>query len=55
MLVGDLRSYDKPANVIEAETVGRRIRFNPATEEIYGDPAASALLGRAKREPWNIL
>jgi|SRR5688572_14763763 hypothetical protein len=26
MLVGDLRSYDKPANVIEAEILGRRIR-----------------------------
>jgi predicted dehydrogenase len=38
-----------------AMTVGRRIRFNPETEEIYGDPAASGLLGRAKREPWNIL
>ena len=26
MLVGDLRSYDKPANVLEAETLGRSIR-----------------------------
>jgi predicted dehydrogenase len=38
-----------------AMTVGRKIKFNPDTEEILNDPAASALLGRAKREPWNIL
>ncbi len=31
---------------------GRKIRFNPATEEILDDPGASALLGRAYREPW---
>ena len=38
-----------------AMTVGRKIKWNPDTEEIAGDPAAAALLGRAKREPWNIL
>ena len=38
-----------------AMTVGRKIRWNPQTEEILDDPAATALLGRAKREPWNIL
>jgi hypothetical protein len=31
---------------------GRRIRWNPETEEIINDPGASALLGRASREPW---
>jgi len=31
---------------------GRKIRWNPETEEIVGDPAASTLLGRAYREPW---
>jgi predicted dehydrogenase len=30
----------------------RKIRWNPATEEIIGDPQASALLGRAYRKPW---
>jgi hypothetical protein len=35
--------------------VGRKFRWNPDTEEILGDPAAAAMLGRAKREPWNIL
>ena len=38
-----------------AMMVGRKIRFNPDTEEILGDPAASQLLGRAKREPWQLL
>jgi predicted dehydrogenase len=37
-----------------AMTVGRKIRFNPDTEEIQSDPAASALLGKAKREPWQL-
>jgi hypothetical protein len=35
--------------------LGRKFRWNPDTETILDDPAASALLGRAKREPWNIL
>ncbi len=34
--------------------VGRKITWNPDTEEIAGDPAASHLLGRAKRSPWNL-
>ena len=38
-----------------ALTLGRKIKWNPKTEEIIGDPTASALLGRAQREPWNIL
>jgi hypothetical protein len=38
-----------------AIALGRKIRWNPDTEEILDDPAATALLGRAKREPWNIL
>ena len=35
-----------------AMLTGRKIRWNPETEEILGDPGASALLGRAYREPW---
>jgi len=35
-----------------AMLTGRRIRWNPETEEIKGDAGASALLGRAYREPW---
>jgi hypothetical protein len=34
--------------------VGRKIRFDPVKEEILGDPAANALLGRTLREPWQI-
>jgi len=37
-----------------AMMTGRKIRFNPATEEILGDPGASAMLGRAYREPWAL-
>jgi len=36
-----------------AMLTGRKIRWNPDTEQIIGDPGASALLGRASREPWN--
>ncbi|MCF7976326.1 MAG: Gfo/Idh/MocA family oxidoreductase [Phycisphaerae bacterium] len=32
----------------------RKIKWNPDTEEIQGDPEASALLGRAYREPWTL-
>jgi predicted dehydrogenase len=35
-----------------AMLTGRRIRWNPKTEDILDDPGASALLGRAYREPW---
>ena len=35
-----------------AMLTGRRIRWNPETEEILGDSEASALLGRSYREPW---
>jgi hypothetical protein len=35
-----------------AMLTGRKIRWNPDTEEILGDPGASALLGRPYREPW---
>lgn len=35
-----------------AMTTGRKIRWNPETEEIISDPSASALLGRSYREPW---
>ena len=38
-----------------ALTTGRTIKWNPDTEQILGDENASRLLGRAKREPWNIL
>ena len=37
-----------------AMITGRKIKWNPAREEIIGDPAASALLGRAYREPWTL-
>jgi predicted dehydrogenase len=35
-----------------AMLTGRKIRWNPETEEIADDPGASALLGRSYREPW---
>jgi len=35
-----------------AMMTGRKIRWNPETEEIIGDSSASALLGRSYREPW---
>lgn len=38
-----------------AMNVGRKLRWNPDTEEFLNDPTASTLLGRAKREPWNII
>ena len=37
-----------------AMLTGRKIRFNPDTEEILDDPGASALLGRSYREPWQL-
>ena len=38
-----------------AMLTGRKIRWNPDTEQIIDDPGASALLGRTRREPWNIV
>ncbi len=35
-----------------AMLTGRKIKWNPETEEIIGDSEASALLGRSYREPW---
>ena len=37
-----------------ATWLGRKIRFNPETEEIIGDPVASAMLGRPYRSPWHL-
>ncbi len=37
-----------------AMLTGRKIRWNPDTEEIIDDPAAAALLGRPYREPWKL-
>jgi Oxidoreductase family, C-terminal alpha/beta domain len=37
-----------------AMLTGRKIRWNPDTEEIFNDPGASALLGRSYREPWTL-
>ncbi|NQT35913.1 MAG: Gfo/Idh/MocA family oxidoreductase [Planctomycetes bacterium] len=37
-----------------AMMVGRKIRWDPVAEQILGDPAASRLLCRAKREPWRV-
>jgi len=34
--------------------VGRKIRFDPETETILGDPEAERLLSRAYRNPWQL-
>ncbi|MBN2411719.1 Gfo/Idh/MocA family oxidoreductase [candidate division KSB1 bacterium] len=34
--------------------LGRKIRFNPDTEEIINDPTASRMLGNSMRSPWHI-
>lgn len=34
--------------------LGRKIRFNPETEEIIDDPIASKLLGTPMRSPWHL-
>ncbi len=39
--------------VIAIET-GRKIRWDPATETIIGDPEATRLLSRAYRKPWQL-
>jgi len=38
-----------------AMLTGRQIVWDPAREQIIGDPAASALLGRAPRGPWALV
>ena len=35
--------------------LGRKIRFQPETEAIVGDPEASRLLARAYRSPWQLI
>ncbi|MBL7222586.1 MAG: Gfo/Idh/MocA family oxidoreductase [Candidatus Brocadiae bacterium] len=35
-------------------TLGRKLRWNPEKEELVNDPAATRLLGREKREPWQF-
>jgi len=37
-----------------AMLTGRKIKWDPEKEEIIGDAGASALLGRAYREPWQL-
>lgn len=34
--------------------LGRKIRFNPETEEIIGDATATRMLGNAMRSPWHL-
>lgn len=38
-----------------AMLTGRKIAWDPATEQILNDPAAAALLGRAPRGPWALV
>jgi hypothetical protein len=33
--------------------LGRKLTWNPATEEFTGDPEANRRLARPMREPWN--
>jgi len=35
--------------------LGRKLRWNPDTEEIAGDPEASAMLERPYRKPWDAV
>jgi predicted dehydrogenase len=37
-----------------AMLLGRKIRFNPETEDIIDDPTATRLLGTAMRSPWHL-
>jgi predicted dehydrogenase len=37
-----------------AMLTGRKIRWNPDTQEILNDPGASLMLGRTYREPWYL-
>jgi predicted dehydrogenase len=34
--------------------LGRKIKWDPDKEQIANDPAATGMLGRAKREPWQL-
>ena len=34
--------------------LGRKIRFNPQTEQIIGDATAKGMLGRPMRSPWHV-
>jgi predicted dehydrogenase len=40
---------------IIAIQTGRTLRWDPATEAFDSDPGATALLGRAHRQPWGLL
>jgi predicted dehydrogenase len=37
-----------------AMLLGRKLRFDPDTEQIIDDPAASRMLGKAMRGPWTL-
>ena len=37
-----------------AMLTGRKLKWNPETEEFANDATASALLGRSYREPWTL-
>lgn len=37
-----------------AMLLGRKIRFNPETEQIIGDATATQMLGNAMRSPWHL-
>ncbi len=37
-----------------AMLLGRKVRFNPGTEQILDDPTANAMLGNAMTAPWEI-
>lgn len=37
-----------------AMLLGRKVRFNPDTEQIIDDPTAASLLGHALRSPWHL-
>jgi hypothetical protein len=38
-----------------AYRTGRKLRWDAAKEEIVGDAAANALLGRVARKPWDLI
>lgn len=37
-----------------AMRLGRKLRFNPDTEQILGDPTASSMLSKPMRSPWHL-